>query len=204
MSVLADGVTYIVTVALSVTDALGTPIDPAHDTATFDTAAPASGLIIAEIFVQAAGADDGKEWVKLYNGSATAVDLTQYTLRYQGNGSLQAVPLSGTLAFFSCMVMGCGDAGVTVCNQVMNFNPDIENGGNEADMVGLFQDSVSTTVPVSVVLYGVTNSAGYLDETGAVGAVDAPQPANDQSIAQNADGTWSLLSTPTPGICPPF
>jgi len=174
---------------------------------------PQTGLIITEVFYNGTGADDGFEWVKLYNGTSAAIDLSGYSIGYAGAGySVGKYALSGTVAPGGCFVAGgvASDAsnGSPVYNLAQDFDPDIQNSGAVADAVGLFHNAASAitdaSVPIDAVIYGTTNSGGLVDETGTAGNVDVGNAPATNSIRRLGDGTWEFNPAPTPNLCPPF
>lgn len=145
------------------------------------------GLWISEVFGNPAGPDDSLEWVKLWNHTGAAVDLSGYALGWGGAdytyGTLQ---LSGTVEPLGCVLIGgpvsSADNGDPVLGLAADFDPDIQNGGSVADGVALFDvlaaNLTSTTVPVDAVLYGAANTSGLLGPDGTpsvVHAKDVPQ-----------------------------
>lgn len=174
--------------------------------------------IISEVFFNPTGADDGSEWVEIFNDGSTAIDLSGYSLGWGGTdyttGTLQ---LSGTLLPGQYFVVGgpTSDAsnGNPAYDQVANFTPNLENSGwfQPADGVALFDvvatSITPTTVPIDAFIYAgplfSTNSNGLLDESGAPGAVDFVQPFFASGYSVEFDGaTWSLQNTPTPNTGP--
>ena len=165
------------------------------------SSAPATGLIIAEVYYDHTSTqDDGNEWVKLYNGTGSSVDLSEYSLKYGGDdyNSWGNMDLSGTVAAGSCFLVG---GGVSNIDLAQDFNPDIQNSGDTADAVGLFHSSES--IPIDAVIYGGSNDNNLIDETGSVGAVDVGDAPAESSIAVTDSG-WEIRDTPTPELCPPF
>ena len=159
--------------------------------------------------------DNGKEWVKLFNPTSQPIDLAGYSLGWGGanyiTGTLQ---LTGTIAAGGCFVVGGPDTNATngnpIYSQTADLAPDLQNGGDQADGVALFETTVdlleATTVPLDAVIYGADNNAsGLLDPTGAVGEVDVPTGVDPgQSIRNLSNGIWEVHLTPTPNTCPPF
>ena len=177
---------------------------------------PLVGLVIAEAYYNPPGDDGGLEWVKLYNGSGAAVDLSTYSLGWGGTdytyGTLQ---LDGTLAAGACFLVGgpngnldSGFVGPAVFDQSVMFTPNIQNSGATADAVALFDVPAASinggTVPLDAVIYGANNGNGLIDETGAPGAVDVANAPSGDSIALLDDLSWGVLADPTPTQCLPF
>jgi len=163
----------------------------------------ASGLVISEVMFNPAGADDGREWIELFNDSGSAIDLSNYSLGWGG-----ADYTVGTLALPSVM-LGSGahyviggpisDAsnGSPSYDLVANFAPDLENPFIAADGIALFQDGSPN--PIHVIIYGLFNLNGLVDETGNPGAVDVQFPGAAGTTLVWNGATWSGGNAPTPG-----
>jgi hypothetical protein len=164
------------------------------------------GLQIAEVLYDAVGADDGKEWVKLYNSCDDEVSLDGLQLRYGGSSYAGNADLEGTVPGRGCFLVG-GEAsddsnGAPVLDQRLDFSPDLQNSGAEADAVALF--AAGADRPLDAVIYGDANTNGLQDESGEAGAPhvgDAPEGA---SIVRVAPDTWMISDAPTPADCPDF
>jgi imidazolonepropionase-like amidohydrolase len=181
------------------------------DIPTFDD------LRIVEVYYDHTGAgDDQFEWVKLYNGTASTVDLADYAIGWGGTdytyGTLQLV---GTLASGECHLVGgpngnaaSGFPGAVVFDQSIDFNPDIQNSGDAADGVALFDLPANmitaNTVPVHAVLYGPVNTNGLIDESGAAGLPDVADVPAETSVQMAEDGTWAANPDPAPLACLPL
>ena len=182
------------------------------------TASAGATPIISEVFFNPNGADDGAEWVEIFNDGGTTIDLTNYSLGWGGpdytTGTLQ---LLGSLLPGQYFVVGGPISDVSngnpVYDQVANFTPDLENSGwfQPADGVALFNVPVGliapATVPIDAFIYAgpffSTNSNGLLDESGAPGAVDFVQPFFASGYSVEFDGaTWSRQDSPTPNTGP--
>lgn len=162
----------------------------------------ALGLVISEVMFNPTGADDGREWIELFNDSGSAVDLSGYSLGWGGAdytfGTL--VLPSFTLAPGAYYVIGgpVSDAGNgnPSYDLVANFGPDLQNPFIAADGIALFDGSPN---PIHVVIYGLFNLSGLVDETGAPGAVDVAFPgAAGTSLVWNGS-TWSGGNAASPG-----
>ena len=169
-------------------------------------ALPVGDLWISEVLHNPTGADDGAEWVELFNAGNTAIDLSNYSLGWGGadytTGTLQ---LTGTILPGQYFVVGGPNPsdGSPTYDQVANFTPDLENPFIASDGVALFNVPAAsldaTTVPVHAVIYGgFGNFFGLMDETGAPGAVNAPWVGGGTSLV--FDGTsWAASAAPDPG-----
>ena len=166
-------------------------------------------LEIVEVYFDHESGDDGYEWVKLYNPTAESVDLGAYTLGYGGSDlTYGLVPLSGTIAAASCYVIGGPSSeeanGSPSFDLSYNFEPDLQNGGDPADGVALFdkaaEEITASTTPIDIVLYGESNASSLPGSDGNPANVDIEGASSGQSILK-ADGTWSAGS-PMPASCP--
>jgi hypothetical protein len=172
------------------------------------------GLLLVEVLYDVTGEDTNLEWVKLYNGSGAAIDLTGWSLAYGGafqsngkwNGSMD---LSGTIPAGACFVVGGPTSSAANFTPnfglAMDFNPDIQNSGADADAVALFHAAASavtkTTVPHDIVVYGVTNNDGFLGPNGAVSPVHVGDAAANQSIVRETSTTWAINPSPEGATC---
>ena len=168
------------------------------------------GLVLSEVLYNPAGADDGLEWVELFNDSDDPIDLSGYSLAWGGtswtNGRMQ---LSGTIAAGGCFVVGGPDSNATNGNPafdlVQRFTPNIQNGGAEADGVGLFAMAATAiqgnSTPIDAVLYGgPVNSNNLIGPAGTPAPVDMPTAVNGPSIERVGD-VWVAGQQFTPGVC---
>lgn len=165
-----------------------------------------TGLVISEVFYDAdtgSAGDDGWEWVELYNGTGSVIDLSALSLGYGGatydNASYS---LSGTIAPGGCFVAGGASTdasnGSPVYDLVQDFAPDIQNAGSRADAIGLFGDDA---VPFDAVLYGGANDDGFVSPDGTPFAEpNAPDVGPGSSIERTSEG-WREQLAPTPGVC---
>ena len=169
-------------------------------------------VILSEVFYNPSGADDGLEWVELYNAGSTPVDLSGYSLGAGGTDyTYSKAQLSGTIQPDSVFVVGgptSGSAnGSPSFDLVLNFNPDLQNSGTTADGVALFDVPASqvnaATVPVDAVLYGSSNDNGLIDETGSANAPEVGNAGTGASIERiDVAGAWQVQSVPTPNTSP--
>jgi len=199
------------------TETVTADIDGAMSSATVNVVdTPSVGLVIAEFYYDHPGGDDGFEWVKLFNGTGAAVDLSGYSLAWGGNdytyGQLQ---LAGTVEAGACFLVGgpSGDAdsgfvGAPVFDQTEALTPNAQNSGDTADGIALFDVPAASigagTVPLDAVIYGGNNGSGLLDETGAAGVVDVADAGSGESVVLQDDLSWGILLDPTPTQCLPF
>jgi hypothetical protein len=169
------------------------------------------GLLLAEVLYDVPGQDDGKEWIRLYNGTGTNVDLDGWSLGWGGNSyTTGTAALSGTIAPGACLLIGGptsdADNGSPTFGLPMNFDPDIENSGDKADGIALFDVLVSeitaNTLPHDAVVYGAANTTGLLGSDGAPAAPHVADAWGGSSLLRTTVETWVVSESPTPGLCP--
>ncbi|HEX4953446.1 MAG TPA: lamin tail domain-containing protein [Thermoanaerobaculia bacterium] len=174
---------------------------------------PPSALpILSEVMYDPTGADDGLEWVELYNPTGETIDLSGFSLGSGGGDYTSTkVQLSGSLAPGATWVVGGATSssanGNPTFDQTVNFSPDLQNSGTEGDGVALFAVSASlitsTTVPIDAVVYGPNNNNGLIDETGSANAPEVGDASSGSSIERTSlAGAWQIQSTPTPNTTP--
>ena len=170
---------------------------------------PAVGLVLSEVLYDVAGEDTGYEWVEIYNGTGSEVDLSGYSLGAGGAAyTTTRFPLSGSIPAGACWVVGGPQSTATnvlpVFDLAADFNPDIQNSGTTADGVALFAvpagQITDATVPVDAVVYGTQNDNGLLDATGRASAPNVGDADRGRSIERTADG-WRIQPAPTPNDC---
>jgi lamin tail-like protein len=166
-------------------------------------------LVLSEVFYDNSGTDDGWEWIEIYNGTDSAIDLSGYSMGGGGTDyTVIPIQLSGTIPAGSCWVIGGPDSGSNNGNPVFdletNFTPDLQNSGTAGDGIALFDvvsaQVTSLTVPIDAVIYGPNNDNGLLDESGSAGDPDVGDAPSGSSIERTASG-WQIQATPTPNIC---
>ena len=169
--------------------------------------------IIVQVFYDATGPDNQLEWVELYNPTAASIDLSGYSLCNGGaNYTFSRVQLTGMLGAYRYFLVGgplsCTTNRNPVFDQAVDFNPDFQNGGADADGVALFRcpavEVLPATVPIDAVIYGgVTNGSHLIDETGNPGAVDVVGAAAGGSIQRTTlEGERRVQANPDPTYSP--
>jgi hypothetical protein len=174
------------------------------------------GLRIVEFLPNATGSDAGREWVKLYNSCPDPQSLEGTSLSWGGAAYSRgrSVGLSGLepLDGRSCLVVGGSISdesnGSPVIDVEATFSPGLQNGGDDADAIGLFGVARSEldgrSLPIDAVIYGgPSNGNGLVDHTGDVPEPDhASRPGEGESY-RLVDGQWRL-GEPRPDDCPQF
>ncbi len=169
------------------------------------------GLLIVEVVYDVTGTDDGQEWVKLYNGSGAAIDLSGWSLGYGGaDYTWGTYQLSGTVPAGECFIVGgsvsTSNNGNVTYDQSTDFNPAVQNSGSAGDGIGLFDVAAGSingsSVPVDSVVYGESNSAGFTGPDGtAKPAADVGDAMANQSLLRVDIDTWTISSTPNSEGC---
>lgn len=179
--------------------------DASFDVEVTDT--PLAGLVISEVYYDGPGGDSGFEWVEIYNGTASSIDLSAYTIGYGGRTYDNATyALEGTIDPFGCIVVGGPNSadtnGEPEFDLERDFDPDIQNSDpDRADALGLFiGEYASGDAPISTVIYGGANPDSFVDETGEVGEPDVGDAPSGSSIEQTSAG-WAIQASPTPNVC---
>ena len=174
--------------------------------ATPALATPITNLVISEVMYEPAGPDNGSEWIEIYNGNATAVDLSDYSLSWGRNGLTDNVALASViLAPGATFVIGGpisdGDNGSPVYDQIYNFAPDLYDGGHgwQEDAVALFYDPTATLMHIAV--YGGNGFVtAFVDEQGGTPiAVDVSGVGQGGSLEFMGSDTWQAQGAPSPG-----
>ena len=172
-------------------------------------ALPMPGLVLSEVLYDTSGDDTGYEWVEIYNGSPDTIDLSGYSLGSGGTDwAITVMQLQGSLEPGQCFVVGGPNAedknSDPVFDQAADFDPDLQNSGDKADGVALFDVPANqiapATVPIDVVLYGGSNGSGLIDETGAAAPVDAEDVPANHSVERVGEA-WQMQAAPTPNDC---
>jgi hypothetical protein len=172
------------------------------------SALPVTDLWLSEVMINPNGGDNGREWVELYNASASDIDLSGYSLGWGGDDyATDVLQLSGVIAAGDYFVVGGPTSDANNANpsydQVANFNPDLQNPLLFSDGIALFgvpaAGVTSTTWPIHVVIYGGVfgNVSDLIDEQGNVGAVDAGFPGAGESLAFDG-AAWAAQPSPSP------
>ena len=201
-------------------EVLTASIGPASDDATISVVdSPVfATVVISEVYYDHTGQDDQFEWVKLYNGTGVAIDLSNFSLGWGGADYTYGVlDLVGIIGAGDCFVVGgpmgdaaSGFAGAPMFGQAVDFNPDLQNsnGAGVADGVALFDVAAASinvgTVPIHSVVYGDSNDNGLLDQAGMISAVDVDDSPDENSIVLQSDDTWAVNAAPAPLACLPL
>ncbi len=160
------------------------------------------GLVISEVFYDARGADGGREWVELFNPGPLTIDLSTWSLGYGGaDFTYGTLALGGEIVPGDYFLIGGGDFDINV-----DFSPNLQNGGDTADGVALFDlppaDIDRASVPFFAVLYGGINANGLPVAGGLIPPAGVPGAPPGGSIELTGDGGWRVQPVPTPDTGP--
>jgi hypothetical protein len=174
-------------------------------TAGTAAATPISALVLSEIMYEPTGGDNGGQWVEIYNGTGSSIDLSDYRLEWGQQTLSTAIALSGTVAANSSFVIGGPTSDVNngnpVYDQVFNFNPNLRDGAHNSreDAVALFQ--ISTSTLMHIVVYGGDGTAvQFNDEQGATAiALDVTGLGQGDTLEYLGSDSWQVQGVTTPG-----
>jgi len=177
---------------------------------------PSAMPLLSEVFYDAPMADDGLEWVELYNPNDAAADISGMLIAAGGGAYTPTLtfPRGSVMPARACWVVGGPDSTAVNHNPAyarglaIDLDPNVQNSGTLADAVALFLTSPpGGATPVDAVIYGPRNSNtnGLRDETGDTGPgnVDVEDAQAGWSIQRTGATTWERNDTPTPGNCRP-
>ena len=171
-----------------------------------DDASAARSVVINEFLSNAAGTDDGLEWVEIHNGAATPIDMSGWAIA-SGTSSFHAgdpFP-SGTILPAGGHMVVAQSAKAAVGVDLINGGWSLGNASSSSD--GLRLEDCDGNV-VDTVIYGEPNDDGFTDDSGAIATSTAPSPGEGKSAARIPDGSdtdasgvdFAELALPTPGL----
>jgi hypothetical protein len=174
-------------------------------------------VLLSEILYDVSGADDGWEWIELFNASSDPIDTTGMKIQiantagpYVDSFTLPAktIPAKG------CVVIGGPSTGATNYTTASGFQfylaqafaPNLGNAGSTSTDPG---DGIQLLGAgggiIDNVIYGANNGDHLTDEDGAVPtATDVGRAATGKTLERTVpgvNGTWIIESAPNPGDC---
>jgi large repetitive protein len=169
------------------------------------------GMLLVEVLYDSKSGDDKKEWVKIYNGTGTEVDLSNYSIGYGGSDyTYGTYQLLGLLPADMCVLVG-GPAtddtnGEPDIDMPKDFDPDLQNSGDTADGIALFdvpaEQVTEATVPLDAVVYGGENKSGLIGSDGApVGSPHVADVSGGKSIVRISISEWGTDDDPDSSGC---
>ena len=173
---------------------------------------PIVGLLLVEILFDPVDQDNGREWLKLYNGSAAEIDLAGYSLGYGGKDyhSYGTYQLQGTVAAGACFTVGGPTSDASNyrpdLGQALAFDPPLQNSGTTADGIALFDVAAAQITagkaPIDAVVYGDANDSGLIGPDGAAFAAPHTTKApSGQALIRTGLETWGHNETPNDRTC---
>ena len=169
------------------------------------------GMLIVEVLYDAKSSDDKKEWVKIYNGTGSEVDLSNYSIGYGGSDyTYGTYQLLGLLPADMCVLVG-GPAtddtnGEPEIDMPKDFDPDLQNSGSTADGIALFDvpaDAITKdTVPLDAVVYGGENKSELLGSEGIpVASPHVEDVSGGKSLVRVSITEWGVEDAPDSSGC---
>jgi hypothetical protein len=198
----------------STSDPSGSPTTEGGMETSATTGEPADcHPLLVEVLFDAQGTNGSKQWVRLYNPCAVEIELADaYSLGWGGpDYTYGQLDLVGAIDAGDCRVVGgpeaSNDNGNPVWDQAIDFNDDMQVGGDVADGVALFlgveADITADTVPVDAVIYGIDNDSNLLDANGDTPSPHVGNTGQGESIRRTALApTWIVEPSPMPNACP--
>ena len=174
---------------------------------TSASALPISAFVISEVMYDPVGANDGSQWIELYNGTASAIDLSEYEIQWGRLFLSDSVGLAGTLAPGSTFVIGGptsdSDNGNPIYDQIFDFAPDLGDGGHSWQEDGIALVETATGTMQHTVVYGGNGFMlfpTFFDEQGNAATVIDDSALNPgESLEYLGNGNWQVQPTPTDG-----
>lgn len=180
--------------------AFPTPGDSNNSAAT-DCGASASRIKINEFVPNPPGADDGNEWVELYNAGDSTTDLTGWQIQTRTSSTWANEITFGAQTLAPGAFLLVGGAGVP--NVDVSGSLGLPNGSN-GDGVRVVD---CRAFAADTVVYGGSNSDAIPDDSGNVATSWAPEAAEGASLQRLSDGydtgssgdDFVISASPTPG-----
>lgn len=164
-----------------------------------------AAVIISEIMFEAAGSDDNREWVELYNTGNTAIDISGWRLRDEDAGSQPGSPIpSGTILGAKQAIVLIEHEATFLADWGPGINyivyPGMGTALNMANAPTGPDDEVLTLVDASDAVVDVVsydNESPWPDVTNATATSIYVLPGFLNSVANDAGASWGRS---TPGI----
>jgi len=158
-----------------------------------------SEIVINEVFYDAVGSDDDKEWIELYNNGPDDINLVNWVLQAGGTDfndifTFPAITIRANAFFLIC------EFPHPLANIVTELG--FENGGTATDGIRIINPHSQYT---DTVLYDFPNVNNLMGDTYQ--QLPSPGVSPGQSLARITDGLdtnscddWFSSSTPSPGL----
>ena len=187
---------------LAVTSGSATISNSSHTVTIQDDDLPM--IVISEVMYNTPSTDD--EWIELYNNEGSSVDISNWSLEYNGNTFV--FPGSTTLANNAYTVIAVGSNGDGTYNNDAPFTPDFNNlavansavkDTNDTNKLG----NTSGTITLKNASGNVVNQVNYSDSdqssTDGVGATFEIIDVNSDNAATSSNWQASVVNGGSPG-----
>ncbi|MEQ9264433.1 MAG: PKD domain-containing protein [Balneolaceae bacterium] len=183
------------TVQLTVTDNLGAT--GVSSTSATVTDISGTGVLFSEVFYDTPGTDSQEEWIEIYNGTGSDVDLSSWTITdNNGTGSVYTFPANTTILDATYLTVAINSTGF---NALYSFDADIYGSipalNNTGDALLLKNDSGQT---VDAVAWEGGASGGVPTGWGSTSSPTAPTGSSitRTNVTTDTDtfSDWSVAS----------
>jgi beta-lactamase superfamily II metal-dependent hydrolase len=154
----------------------------------------ASGVVFSEVFYDTPGTDADEEWIELYNGTGSSVDVGGWTIvDNNGTGSSYTFPGGTTIASGTYLTVAADSAGF---NALYGFDADVYGGipalNNNGDTL-LLRDGASAEVDAVAWEGGASSGtpAGWGSSTDPVAATGNSIVRSDPGTDSDTYADWS-------------
>lgn len=179
---------------------------------SFTTTSPggASGLVFSEIYYDTVGTDSVEEWIELYNGTGSTVDLGGWTITdNNGTGSTYTFPAGTTIAAGTYLTVAVNSAGF---NALYGYDADLYGAipalNNDGDTL-LLKDSSAVEMDAAAWEGGASSGipTGWGSTTDPVASTGSTIVRTDPGSDTDTYTDWGTASgngnPQTQGSAPP-
>ena len=187
---------------LAVTSGSATISNSSHTVTIQDDDLPM--IVISEVMYNTPSTDD--EWIELYNNEGSSVDISNWSLEYNGNTFV--FPGSTTLANNAYTVIAVGSNGDGTYNNDAPFTPDFNNlavansavkDTNDTNKLGNTSGTITLKNASGNVVNQVTYSDSDQSSTDGVGATFEIIDVNSDNAATSSNWQASVVNGGSPG-----
>ncbi len=168
-----------------------------QNTTTFEVIVeeiPLGHVLFSEVFYDALGSDDEKEWIEFYNPTDVEWNISGFLIR--DNNGVYTIP-DGTVMLPGDTLVIAEDA--VGFEALYGFLPDIEGFtrslGNSGDYLELYQDELL----IDAVAWEGGYGGKYTEWNTAAGAGESIARIPPEQDTDTVDD-WEVLSVPSPGV----
>lgn len=187
---------------LAVTSGSATVSNSSHTVTIQDDDLPM--IVISEVMYNTPSTDD--EWIELYNNEGSSVDISNWSLEYNGNTFV--FPGSTTLANNAYTVIAVGSNGDGTYNNDAPFTPDFNNlavansavkDTNDTNKLGNTSGTITLKNASGNVVNQVTYSDSDQSSTDGVGATFEIIDVNSDNATTSSNWQASVVNGGSPG-----